>query len=187
MTFNVDFYAEQAFLAFVKRSVSTEIVDHALMVQTGAVSVLACAAALEAMVNSLFKQDGRFPHFDELRLTSKIDTIGHLTGKTIDWGVQPWQDIARLIMVRNWLAHYKDPYIGLVAGGDYIGVKGGWVRDDVHKPPKLDPFQELSSASVERFYIATRQGLKMLALDLGIEPSVVEFLDTENYEPFQIG
>lgn len=187
MTFNVDFYAEQAFLAFVKRSVSTESVNRELMLQTGAASVLACAAALEAMVNSLFKQDGRFPHFDELRLTSKIDTIGYLTGKAVNWGTQPRQDIAHLITVRNWLAHYKEPYVGLVAGGDYIGVRGGWVRDDVHKRPKFDPFQELSSASVKRFYVATRQGLKTLALAFGMESSAVEFLDTENYELFQIG
>ena len=182
MTYYVDFYAEQAFLAFVKKSISMKPTDDDEMVQIGAVSVLACAAALEAMVNFLYKEDGRLPHFDELRLTSKIDTIAHLTHNSIDWGTQPWQDVARLITMRNWLAHYKDPNIGLLGS-----ARGGWVDDGINKPPKIDPFQELSSPSIKHFYKATRLGLKELCSFFSIDPMFIEFLDTEDYEPFAIG
>ena len=181
MTFKVYFYAEQAFLSFVKKSLINPTTDKDEVVEAGAVCVLACAAALEAMVNSLLKDSGRLRHFDELKLRSKIETIADFGGEIIDWGVQPWQDIAQLIRVRNWLAHYKDPDIGLV------NSESEWIKDSVNKAPKIDPDRELSMKVVKNYYDSTRQGLKTLATCLHVDTYLVEFLDTEKYEPFPVG
>jgi len=46
MTFRVYFYAEQAFLSFVKKSISIEHNNIDDEIESGAVCVFACAAAL---------------------------------------------------------------------------------------------------------------------------------------------
>ena len=141
MTFRVYFYAEQAFLSFVKKSIYSQCESQNDDIELGAVCVFACAAALEATVNSLLKNDKRLIHFDELKLASKIDTIASLNGEVIDWGIYPWQTIGKLVRVRNWLAHYKNSDVGLV------NSDGAWINDDFNKVPKIDPDEELSKES----------------------------------------
>lgn len=180
MTFRVYFYAEQTFLSFVKKSLVNQTTDKDTLIEAGAVCVLACTAALEAMVNSLLRNDKRLSHYDELKLSSKMETIADFGGRKINWGTSPWQIIAQLIRVRNWLAHYKDSDIGL------INSEGEWLKDVINKIPKIDPDRELSMKAVKSYYDATRQGLKILAVCLCVE-NLYEFLDTEQYESFIIG
>jgi hypothetical protein len=181
MTFRVNFYAEQAFLSFVKKSIDNPSSGKDEIVENGAMCVIACVASIESFVNSLLKQDGRFRHFDELKLGSKIETLADFGGIEIDSGSQPWQHISRLIRVRNWLVHYKDSDIGL------INSAGEWIIDDLNKYPKIDPDIDLSILSIRKFYNSTRQILIELAKGLQIDSYFYEFLDTENYEAFQVG
>jgi hypothetical protein len=181
MSFRVYFQAEQTFLSFVKRTLAEPCTDKDLTVENGAVCVLACTAALEAMVNSLLRNDGRFKHFDELKLASKIETISDFGGKEIDWGAKPWQDIAQLIRLRNWLSHFKDPDIGL------INSDGWWIQDSHNKIPKIDPDKDLSAKALKRYYDSTRLGLKELAVCTGLDLTCYEFLNTERYETYLVG
>lgn len=151
------------------------------MAENGAMCVIACVASLEAFVNKLLKEDGRFRHFDELKLVSKIETLADFGNIEIDWGIQPWQNIARLIRIRNWLVHYKDSEIGL------INSEGKWITDELNKHPKIDPDTDLSKKSIEKFYNSTRELLKELCVGLQIENYEYEFLDTEQYEAFLVG
>ena len=181
MTFRVYFQAEQAFLSFVKRTLARPCKDNEVVVEKGAVCVLACEAALEAMVNSLLRDDGRLKHYDELKLKSKIETIANYGGKQINWGAPPWQDIAHLIYLRNWLAHFKDPDIGL------INSDGQWIQDNYNRIPKIDPDKELSTRSIKRYYDSTRLCLIELSVCMGIDPYFYQFLDDEKYETYLVG
>jgi len=129
----------------------------------------------------MLKNDGRMLHFDELKLTSKIETIASFSGDKIDWGVQPWQEISKLIRLRNWLAHYKDSDIGLINGD------GEWIVDSVNVRPKIDPERELAKISVSKYYDATRKCLKILAALQNADTYLYDFLDTENYQPILMG
>jgi hypothetical protein len=181
MTFRVNFYAEQAFLSFVKKYLNNPIFDKDEIVENGAMCAIACAASIEAMVNSLLREDGKFRHFDELKLASKIETLADFGNVEVDWGIQPWQNIARLIRVRNWLVHYKSSDIGL------INSEGEWITDSLNKYPKIDPDTDLSRETIEKFYNSTRQILKELAVGLQFDSFFYEFLDTEQYEAFLVG
>lgn len=180
MTFRVNFYAEKAFLSFVKNSLNNPSKDENKEIENGAVSILACVSALEAMVNSFLIQDGRFKHFDELKLFSKIETIADFGGIEIEWGICPWQDIAKLIRIRNWLAHFKDSDVGLLGSE-------GWIEDSLNKKPKFIPEKDLSYINVKRYYNTVRQVLKTLAKGLKIDDYQIEFLDSEEYEFFLVG
>jgi hypothetical protein len=137
--------------------------------------------ALEAIVNRLLEDQGRMRHWDELRLFSKIDTLVELGGSLIDWGEQPWQEIARLIRLRNWLAHNKDPLIGL------SGHRGVWIVGGIkNRIPKLDPLKELREESVRSLYVAVREGGYRLAELVGVTDKY-EYLRTERYEPVLVG
>ena len=166
MTFNVFFYPEQAFLGFVKRTIKKweyenfqlgddiDIEEIGQDIDDGAVAIIALVAAIEATVNSIFKYDGRFRQFDELRLESRLNLIYELNCASIEWGQQPWQDISRIIRIRNWLAHFKESnVIGLTS------VDGDWIQDSVNRPPKIDPQYELSIAQVKNYYNSIRNGL----------------------------
>lgn len=180
MTFRVNFYAEQAFLSFVKKCIDNPSSDKDETVENGSMCVIACAASIEAFVNSLLKEDGRFRHFDELKLASKIETLADFGEIEISWGTQPWQNISRLIRVRNWLVHYKDSDIGL------INSSGEWVIDEINKYPKIDPEADLSISSIEKFYNATRLILIDLAKGLQVDPYLYDFLETEKYDAFLV-
>jgi len=189
MTFTVNFFTEQAFLAFVKRSLShppiifdTDNSPGGDDVVVGATCAFACAAALEALVNRLHEEDGRLGYYDELRLASKIDALAQLENITIDWGHYPWQDINRLIKLRNWLAHNKQTRIGIMGAG----TEREWLNEPYGTAPRFDPLRELEPASIKRFYNAVREAGIVLSTNSST-PSNYAFLQTEAYRPYLAG
>lgn len=179
MTFSVHFYSEQALLWSVRYALktfpSTDINPYAYLA-VGSSAVLSCAAALEAIANQLIQRQEKLIHWDELRLSSKIETIAQLEGNTIEWGGQPWQELARLIKLRNWLAHYKYAHVGL------SGAEDTWVIDDYNHKPKIDPEIDLKRESIALMYNAVRDAGYQLSTMLSIE-SEYEFLKNEDYWP----
>lgn len=182
MTFYVEFYAEQAFLSFVKKSLqSAEAGDQTgFTLEIGVVVILACTAALEATMNQLFQDDKRLQHYDSLRISEKVETLADFAKIRIDWGSQPWQDIQRLIKVRNWLAHFKETKIGLIGG------EGEWIKDTVNRLPKLDPDTELSFQQVRKYYNSVLGCLLLLARGLGLQ-NKYRFLETQEYDYYMVG
>jgi acyl carrier protein phosphodiesterase len=132
--------------------------------------VLANAAAVEALANRYFICLDRLAEFDQLKPMSKIEALADIAGETIDWGRSPWQQVARLIRVRNWLAHYKE------ARGDteLVGMAG-------HRSSKFDPAGDLSWKAIRDYYKATREGFASLGRDLRLDESEFGFLETEEY------
>lgn len=177
MTFYVEFFADQAFLSFVKKHISK---DAKYDLEDGAVCVMSCAAALEAVVNQLFITKTSLRHFDSLRFYEKIETLGDFAGIIVDWGSEPWQGINELIKVRNWLAHYKDTTVGL------INSDSQWIVDNVNKKPKMDPSVVLSRSSSKRYYDSVLKGSSELTVALGAG-SDFDFLQSQNYEPIIVG
>lgn len=181
MTFNVEFHTEHALLHFVKTALAdfprplprAPFFPH---VGVGAAAVLACHAAIEAIANRLLERDGRLRHYDELRLKSKLDTLAELDGRKLNWGELPWQEITRLIRLRNWLAHNKEIQVGLVAeGGERVG-----------KPPRIDPESEFDEGSVRSFYNAVRNAGLQLSRDTPWDEEF-KYLQREQYEPLLFG
>lgn len=186
MTFNVEIFPEQALLWSVRRALSAypdptgEPVDAYLA--SGSACILSMQAALEAIVNGLLIRQAAFPHWDELRLASKVDLLMHSANHSIDWGHRPWQEVIRLIRMRNWLAHNKDSHIGLI-NNDGEWVFGGTKRRRI---PVLDVPKELRYESVRSLYVAVREAGFSLATLAGFA-SDYEFLQTEKYEPQLVG
>ena len=172
----VDFYAEDALLRMARSYVTGDLPASSTEeeVALGSASTLACAAALEAVVNRLAARHSPFSAWDRLGLCQKIDMLCEVVADRADWGATPFQTINRLVLVRNWLAHYKDPYVGLSDG------VGGWIKDGAHRPPKVDPELEFSREVVRRGYDAVRQaGAKLAALHG--EHAMAERLRSEDY------
>lgn len=182
MTFHVHFFAQDAFLEFVQLTLD-EGQDRPdaddLAVIRGSACVLACAAALEAAVNELI-QDTALSHWDELRLTSKIDTLAELEGQKIPWGQEPWQTVTKLLRVRNWLAHFKEPYIGL------MGARGEWVEDAVNKPPKIDINSSLGRSAISGYFGAVIEAICRLQQLRGQVDDCSDAMDRK-FEPFLVG
>ena len=138
---------------------------------------MACGAALEALVNSAFRIDGRFGAYDELRLESKIEVLADFGGAVVNWGERPWQKIRELIKVRNRLAHYKDPNRGL------INAEGDWLP----APRDFDPEAALSMRAVSQYYDAVRAAAIALVVGLPSTSGHFGFLQSEHYEWYLIG
>lgn len=179
MTFRVHFYAEQAFLARTKAMLETGQSEEEPAIS--ALCILACASAIEAFSNSLLAKTVKFRHFDELRISSKIEQLLLHGGTEPNWGVEPWQSIRQLIKSRNWLAHYKEHDIGLV------NSEFEWLSDPHNKAPKIDPYKELTFAQSRNYYDQTLKALEILAQSAGANETEWEFLRSENYEPFLVG
>lgn len=179
MTYRVHFYAEQAFLARTKAMLATGQKEEER--EISALCILACASAIEAFSNSLLANTVKFRHFDELRISSKIEHLLLHGGTETDWGVEPWQSVGRLVRSRNWLAHFKDHDIGLVNG------KFEWLGEPHNKLPKIDAFKELTFAQSRKYYDHTRNALELLARSAGADEAEFEYLRSENYEPFLVG
>ena len=175
MTFEVEFHEEHAALWHVRYSLNNfperDKIPFAFLAQ-GSACILCCASALEAIVNKIFQHSNSMSSWDELRIVSKITTLHELKGQKIDWGKEPWQDITKLIRLRNWLAHNKETYIGLSnSDGQLIGEK-----------PKIDPEIDLDKYSVEKIYNSVRKGGLILSQIWNLE-SDFKFLEDEKYEP----
>lgn len=177
MTFYVDFYADQAFLSFVKKHIEKE---GDFNLEDGAVCIMSCAAALEAIINQFFISYTSLRHYDSLRFFEKIETLGDLSDVKVDKGNEPWQGIDNLIKIRNWLAHYKDTTIGL------INSDSEWIVDEANKKPKIEPGMALSKHNIEKCYKSVLVAASILAekLNTGIE---YDYLKTQDYEPIIVG
>lgn len=149
--------------------------------EISALCILACASAIEACANSLLAKTVKLRHFDELRISSKIEHLLLHGGIEPNWGADPWQSVGRLIKSRNWLAHYKEHDIGLV-NSDFE-----WLNDSRNGAPKIDPYKELTFAQARKYYDETRKALKILAQSAGANKDEFEFLTSEKYEPFLVG
>ena len=152
MTFRVHFYAEQAFLSQTKSLLEQANLEEEP--EISALCILACASAVEAVANSLLSKTIGFRHFDELKISSKIEQILLFAGTEPNWGIQPWQSISQLIRTRNWLTHYKDFNVGLV-NSDFV-----WLKDDHNKLPKIDPYIELTFVRSRTYYDHSRMALR---------------------------
>lgn len=179
MTYRVYFYAEQAFLSQTRQLLQNKDPDKEQ--EIACVCILACASAIEAVVNDLLSKQIKFRHFDELRITSKIEYIQLFGGAEPNWGVEPWQSVSRLIKIRNWLAHYKDSDIGLV-NSDF-----DWLTDESNSRPKLDPYAELTFDRAQKYYDTSRAALFSLSTHAGANQDRFDYLLTEHYEPFLVG
>ncbi len=174
MTFEVEFHEEHAALWHVRYSLEN-FPDHTIpfaYLAQGSACILCCASALEAIVNKIFQYSNPISTWDELRILSKITTLHELKGEKIDWGSQPWQDITKLIKLRNWLAHNKEAYIGL------SNSDGQWVG----KIPQINPEVDLDKRAIEKMYNSVRQGGFILATLWNLESSF-DFLKNEKYAP----
>lgn len=181
MTFRVYFFAEQAFLSQVKFLLSIEPVDEDKEIELGAICVMACAAAIEAIANTLLSGYIRFEHFDELRISSKIEHIANTNSSNINWGEAPWQDVAEIIKIRNWLMHFKDSNIGL------INSEGDWLKDEYNKKPKIVPDLYLSKTKATDYYKSTLKALKLLVLHCKDKLDEFDYLESEKYQSSLIG
>ncbi|MEX2578255.1 MAG: hypothetical protein WD342_04290 [Verrucomicrobiales bacterium] len=146
MTAEVWFHAEDALFWHVRYTLKTfpsKDDNPYAYLAAGAGCVLCISAGIEAVVNVLLDEHSPIRAWDELRLGSKIESLHELKATEIDWSTGAPQQVARLIRVRNWLAHNKQRFLGLSGSG------GGWVKDGVNKPPKIDIESELKKDSVE--------------------------------------
>jgi hypothetical protein len=163
----VDYSAEQLFLEFIKETLADSRREAN---PSAAVCVLANAAAVEALSNRYFICLDRLPEFDQLKPMSKIEALAQLAGQEINWGRFPWQQVARLIRVRNWLAHYKEAR----GESELVGIAG-------HRSSKFDPARDLAWPAVQSYYDATRAGFITLAGGLDLDESEFDFLKSEDY------
>jgi hypothetical protein len=190
MTHGLLFYADQTFLSFIKRTITHPPKNKKEIRDYSSVAILACHAAMEYILNCLFQYDQRLEVYDELKISSKIKTLARFGNYEINWGELPWQDISRLIKVRNWLSHFKDPYIGLKGG--FLQTKdrsGVWVVDSVNKRPQIDPELELTIDTVEKYYNSVRNAMLILIKNL-IKEDELDFFDylaSEEYIIFKLG
>ncbi len=178
MSIGLNIYAERAFLSFVKQSLKhfpndTEAFEGE-QISLSSMCVLACAAALETIVNHLFEKDGRLKHYDEFRMSSKIDTLAELGMAQIAWGNQPWQDITRLIKIRNWLTHNKVSHLGTI-------TMDGLFHTTSYQPIKWNPLDDLTPDAVQKFYDAVRTAGVILSEGLGFHIEY-EYLQHEDYK-----
>jgi hypothetical protein len=181
MTFRVNFYAEQAFLSFVKKMIEKTESGSEDETEVSAVCVLACAAALESGVNYIFLNYTNNTDFDKLNIKSKIEYITSSSTEKIKWSEGFWQNIILLINSRNWLAHYKESDIGL------INSECKWIKDDSNEIPKIDPNHVLNISNIKKYYESTRSALKFLIYTTKGDLITHEYLDDEDYSPLIIG
>ena len=180
MTQDAYFYTDQSLLKFVLETLNNfpeeDIYEYSHL-SLGIVCLLSCSAAFEAMVNKILIDCNHISHWDELKILSKVDTIIELSNQKLDWGSYPLQNIQKLFKIRNWLAHNKESYIGLLGFGEK------WVPDRISKTPKIDPRIDFGYTSIKTFYNAVRDSILSLA-ELTNLTKEFYFLKTEEYKVF---
>jgi len=181
MTFDVTFSAEQACFQFVHEALDgfdPSVRAQLDFVSTGAVSLLALHAGTEAMLNHMFQVSGRLPSYDECSFRAKVEALGVLVERPVDWGREPWQSVSNLVRVRNSLTHYKKRLRGLVSSSNaWLGVpaKGGWSEKDL--------IRRLTHSEVASAYRACRVALLTFAPLVFAEDWEYEWLQTERFDP----
>lgn len=176
MTAAFEFYAEQAYLSFVKKLLDRRSTKR-LGIEERVVSVLACAAALEAMLNRLFELQGTLGQHQSLSLEQKIEILAMKSGANRNWGNPPWQNVKTLIQVRNWLAHYKESWLGL------MNSESQWVPDHNGKMPRFTPQNAYCTECIETYYRSIIAIIMLMANGLGCSEKF-DYLQSEVYEPF---
>lgn len=184
MTHNVQFSASHAALWHVKYSLESFPSDEGWSfdyLPLGTSCIFCCAAAFEAIVNNVFLYKSILTPWDELKLKSKANVLFELKDKKIDWGANPFQNINQLIKVRNWLAHHKEPYLGLAStvDSDIHWISSG---EGMPKAPRVDILKELKKASIKNYYNSVREAGVQIARTWGDEFEA-ESLKSEKYEP----
>lgn len=183
MTHHVIFSASQTALWNVKHSLASFPPDDNgtyNYLAIGTSCILSCSMAFESLVNEVFLDENIISHWDEFKLASKADVLFELKGKKIDWSINPFQRVSKLIKVRNWLTHHKEPYLGLT------GLDLYWVHsENKPKSPKVDILRELKKSSIQKYYDAVRKGGIEIATIWDYKDNL-DWLTTEKYEPLTI-
>ncbi len=180
MTFSVTFFAEQAYLSFVKDYFDNPPDEHEKAVERGAVCVIALACGLEAILNQILRNHSNIRHWDDFRYVSKVETACDIADVELDWGREPFQSISNLIALRNWLVHYKNPEIGLInSDGDYL-------ESDYWKIPKRSPDTELIPKNIQRLYDHVREYLISISSGLNLDHEF-DYLESQDYYAFLVG
>jgi hypothetical protein len=178
MTFWENFFAEQAFLSQAKL-ILNETTGEFEDVSKRATCAVLCALALEALLNSLLQFGSES---DRISIKQKIEKAAKLTENPVDWGRHPYQEISRLISVRNWLVHYKEPTIGLLGAEDaYLPEENGGI-----KTRKRSPRLDLKPSDLQSYYSVVRKIIYDYAKALNREAEYA-YLLTEDYCPWLIG
>jgi hypothetical protein len=160
---------------------TSELTDEDQEIESGAICAIACAAAIEAIANRLLSEHLKISYFDELRISSKFEFIAKSNGYKLAWGEHPWQEIAELIRIRNWLIHFKSSSIGL------LNSDGVWLKDEYNQIPRIDPGLHLRRAKSKKYYESVLQASKSLVLHCQDNLDEYSFLETENYQSILIG
>ncbi len=182
MTFNELFFTEQMFLKNAKSVLDNDalVEDTDSYISEVAMGVISCAFALEALINSLYRESGKLHSYERIEIRSKIEILGYIANVSVDYGQMPWQGIAELIRVRNWLVHFKDPYIGL------IGSDGQYICDQNHSIPKIQPKGVFNKAKLKKYYRSVLCGGKQFAEALNLR-DYFTFLFDESYSFYELG
>lgn len=181
MTFHEIFSAEQLFLMKAKSVLESEedtvYPERSLADRT--LAIIACAFALEAILNLLFRQSNRVKHFDGMSVRAKMEVLGAFGNVDIRFDSSPWKELNELIKTRDWLVHFKEPTIGLLGSCGYI------TNVDT-KIPKLAPYKSLSIDNLSIYYESILCACRLLAQGLGLREHF-DYLWTQQYEPWMIG
>ena len=181
MTFRYYFFVEQAFLSQVKQFIDLSESGGDDEMEKSAMHVIALAAAIEALVNSLVIKHQISVDLSKAELFVKIERVLGCKDENLDKGSAPWQYIHSLVRARNWLMHYKDSSVGL------LGARGKWLQDDVNRIPKIDPDRFLSKTNVRELYFASLDAMKRLVLACQSELDEYEYLDSQDYQSVLVG
>lgn len=179
MTHRVYFFAEQAYLGFVKEALENPIADFEKSRERGAVCIIAIACALEASVNLMLKTRCSRTKIRNLSFKEKIETLSSLGNKQIDWSVKPFNHVSDLIGLRNTLVHFKEEDIGL------INTDGDWIEDEKNSLPDFDPDKLLSPEKIEQSYESVCRTIIMLAEGIG-EEERFNHMVTEDFHAYLV-
>jgi len=177
MTAAFEFYAEQAYLSFVKKMSDRGLLEKS-DIDERVVSVLACAAALEGLINRLFELQGDLKENQAFPLEQKIEILAKRSGAERNWGNSPWSNIRKLIRVRNWLAHYKESWLGL------MNSESQWVPGHNQEMPRFTPQNAFCTECIKKYYLSILGVISLIADGLGYADEF-EYLKSEIYEPIE--
>ena len=178
MTFHETFSAEQLFLLNAKLALASEDIasDSEVTLAKRTTAIMSCAFALEALLNLMLKTTGAMSDYDKIPIKAKLELVGILANVEISFGKMPWQKLANLIVVRNWLVHFKEPVVGFLGSEGYIG-------DNI---PKRSPNKTLTIDELRQYYFNVLEAGRTLAAGLNLHDEF-SYLWTQEFEPWIIG
>lgn len=181
MTFYETFSAEQLFLQKAKMTLEPDEdgFDSDIELGNRTVAIISCAFALEALLNLLFRYDGRIRFYESMDIKAKLMVLGELANVEVVFDRQPWQVVPNLIKTRNWLVHFKEPSVGFLGSCGYI-------ENEVVNIPKLAPHKSLTRSKLKEYYDNILLIGQSLAKGLGLREEF-GYLWTQEYEPWIVG